>query len=85
MSSLYDELAEKVKREPRVSKPTVARFDLTLLLFNAGDSLRELWAAAEAETQRGPASRARPVAASGSRRGEVAADLWGAGRAVSAY
>jgi hypothetical protein len=49
MNSLYDELAEKVKREPRVSKPTVARFDLTLLLFNAGDALRELWAAAEAE------------------------------------
>ena len=49
MNSLYDELTEKVKREPRVSKPTVARFDLTLLLFNAGDSLRELWLAAEAE------------------------------------
>ena len=42
MNSLYDELAEKVKKEPRVSKPTVARFDLTLLLFNAGDALREL-------------------------------------------
>ncbi len=47
MNSLYDELAEKVKKEPRVSKPTVARFDLTLLLFNAGDALRELWLAAD--------------------------------------
>lgn len=49
MQSLYDELAEKVKREPRRSKPSVARFDLTLLLFNAGDALRELWMAADDE------------------------------------
>lgn len=49
MNSLYDELTEKLKRDPRLTKPSVARFDLGLLLFNAGDSLRELWLAAEAE------------------------------------
>lgn len=67
MNSLYDELAEKVKREPRISKPTVARFDLTLLLFNAGDDLRELWLAAAAELaaarQEGRASPPRLEAA----------------------
>ncbi|MFO7635337.1 MAG: hypothetical protein R6W76_22525 [Caldilinea sp.] len=49
MQSLYDELAEKLKRDPRLTRPSVARFDLSLLLFNAGDALRELWAAAELE------------------------------------
>ena len=49
MNSLYDELTEKLKRDPRLTKPSVARFDLGLLLFNAGDALRELWTAAEAE------------------------------------
>lgn len=67
MHSLYDELAEKVKKEPRVSKPTVARFDLTLLLFNAGDALRDLWLAADldlaAARQEGRAPSERLAAA----------------------
>lgn len=66
MQSLYDELAEKVKREPRRSRPSVARFDLTLLLFNAGDALRELWMAAEDElaaTHEGGKPSARLAAA----------------------
>ncbi|HHY56991.1 MAG TPA: hypothetical protein GYA08_16315 [Chloroflexi bacterium] len=49
MNSLYDELADKVKRDSRVTKPGMARVDLGLLLFNAGDDIRELWAAADAE------------------------------------
>jgi hypothetical protein len=49
MKSLYDELAEKLKQDPRLTKRSGARFDLGLLLFNAGDALRELWAAADAE------------------------------------
>lgn len=49
MKSLYDELADKLKQEPRVTKPSMARVDLGLLLFNAGDALRELWGAAEVE------------------------------------
>lgn len=67
MHSLYDELAEKVKKEPRVSKPTVARFDLTLMLFNAGDALRDLWLAADLDLavarQEGRAPSERLVAA----------------------
>lgn len=67
MNSLYDELTEKLKRDPRLTKPSVARFDLGLLLFNAGDALRELWAAAEAELvaarQEGRAPSARLEAA----------------------
>ena len=49
MKSLYDELMDKLKQDPRLTKPSVARFDLGLLLFNAGDALRELWIAAEVE------------------------------------
>ncbi|GIK74981.1 MAG: hypothetical protein BroJett021_39690 [Chloroflexota bacterium] len=49
MKSLYDELAEKLKQDPRLTRHSLARADLGLLLFNAGDALRELWAAADAE------------------------------------
>ena len=49
MSSLYDELAEKLRKDPRLTKRGGARFDLSLLLFNARDSLRELWDAADIE------------------------------------
>jgi len=49
MSSLYDELSEKLKKDPRLTKRGGARFDLSLLLFNARDSLRELWDAADLE------------------------------------
>lgn len=49
MKSLYDELAEKLKQNQHLTKHNMARADLGLLLFNAGDALRELWAAADAE------------------------------------
>lgn len=49
MSSLYDELCEKLKKDPRLTKRGGARYDLSLLLFNDRDSLRELWAAADIE------------------------------------
>ena len=49
MSSLYDELSEKLKQDPRLTKRGGARYDLSLLLFNARDSLRELWDAANIE------------------------------------
>jgi len=42
MSSLYDELSEKLNKDPRLVKRGGARYDLGLLLFNARDSLREL-------------------------------------------
>jgi hypothetical protein len=43
MSSLYDELSEKLKKDPRLTKRGGPRVDISLLLFNARDSLRELW------------------------------------------
>jgi len=49
MSSLYDELCEKLKKDLRLTKRGGARYDLGLLLFNARDSLRELWEAADSE------------------------------------
>jgi hypothetical protein len=49
MSSLYDELSEKLKQDPRLTKKGGPRVDLSLLLFNARDSLRDLWDAANLE------------------------------------
>ncbi len=47
MTSLYDDLSEKLKKDPRLTKRGGARYDLGLLLFNARDSLHELWEAAD--------------------------------------
>jgi len=47
MSSLYNDLAEQLQKDPRLTKRGGARYDLGLLLFNARDSLRQLWAAAD--------------------------------------
>jgi len=49
MSSLFDELSGKIRKDPRLTKRGGARFDLSLLLFNARDSLKELWEAADSE------------------------------------
>ena len=49
MSSLYDELSEKLKKDPRLTRRGGPRIDIGLLLFGARDSLRELWEAAESE------------------------------------
>jgi hypothetical protein len=49
MASLFDELSEKLKKDPRLTKKGGARFDLSLLLFDARDSLRKLWEAADVE------------------------------------
>jgi len=64
MSSLYEELCEKLKKDPRLTKRGGARYDLGLLLFNARDSLRELWEAAESEvleTRSGGHSPSEPL------------------------
>ncbi|MBL8967085.1 MAG: hypothetical protein JNG85_08750 [Spirochaetaceae bacterium] len=47
MASLFDELAEKLRADPRLTRRGGPRADLGLLLFNARDELRGLWAAAE--------------------------------------
>ena len=47
MKSLYEDLSEKLAKDPRLTKRGGARFDLSLLLFNARDSLYELWETAD--------------------------------------
>lgn len=47
MKSLYHDLSEKFRKDPRLTKRGGARYDLSLLLFNARDSLCELWEAAD--------------------------------------
>ena len=47
MRSLFDELSEKLARDPRLTKRGGPRADLGLLLFNARDAVRELWHAAD--------------------------------------
>lgn len=52
MKSLFDELEEKVGREPRLTRRNMPRADLGLLLFNARLGTRELWLAAAAAIER---------------------------------
>jgi hypothetical protein len=49
MTSLYDELAAKLEADPSLTRRGGPRVDLSLLLFNARESLCELWHAAEDE------------------------------------
>jgi hypothetical protein len=66
MSSLYEELQEKLSHDPRLMKRGGPRVDTSLLLFNARAAIDELWKAAEAdlaETGLDAASRTRLGAA----------------------
>jgi hypothetical protein len=47
MPSLFDELNAKIARNPGLTKRNVARFDMTLLLFNHRDDVNALWKAAD--------------------------------------
>lgn len=47
MNSLFDELSEKLAKDPRLTKRGGPRVDLGLLLFNARDSIRALFLAAD--------------------------------------
>jgi hypothetical protein len=47
VNSLFDELTGKLAQDPRLTKRSGARADLGLLMFNARDSFRELWLAAD--------------------------------------
>ena len=47
MSSLYDDLAEKLAGDPRLTRRGGARYDLGLLLFDFREPLHELWEAAD--------------------------------------
>lgn len=63
MQSLFDELDDKVKREPHLTKRNMPRVDMSLLLFNARDQLRALWRAANLERERAPREGRAPDAA----------------------
>ena len=45
--SLYDELSEKLKTDPRLTTRGGPRADIGLLLFSHRDALQDLWVAAE--------------------------------------
>ena len=47
MNSLYDELSEKLKKDPRLTKRGGPTVDIGLLLLSNRDALRDLWMAAE--------------------------------------
>lgn len=47
MSSLYDEVSRKLDQDPRLTKRGGARFDMSMLLFNHREYIRELWLAAD--------------------------------------
>ena len=47
MKSLYEEVSEKLAKDPRLTKRGGARFDMSLLLFNSRDAINELWIAAD--------------------------------------
>ena len=61
MTSLYDELRAKLQKDPRLTRRGGPRYDLGLLMFNAGDSLRELWLAAEQEVATVKATGRQPT------------------------
>lgn len=47
MTSLYENLAEKLKREGTGSRLGGARADISILLFNHREAIQELWLAAD--------------------------------------
>jgi hypothetical protein len=47
MNSIYDELSEKLKKDPRLTRRGGPRVDISLLLLSNRDALRDLWVAAE--------------------------------------
>ena len=47
MNSLYDELSEKLTKDPRLAKRGGPRVDIGLLLLSNRVALRDLWIAAE--------------------------------------
>ena len=52
MDSLFDQLSEKLREDPRLTRRGGPRFDISLLLFNARDDIRRLWDAARGDLDR---------------------------------
>ena len=46
MKSLYDELSEKLAKDPSLSRRGGPRADIGMLLFSERDAIRALWHAA---------------------------------------
>ncbi len=53
MSSLFEELSEKIRQAPSTSRRNAARQDLSILVFAERDSIDALWKAAERVAGRG--------------------------------
>lgn len=51
MGSLYDDLADKIARDTSLTRRSVPKADLTLLLYNSRSALHELWLAADEEVR----------------------------------
>lgn len=62
MKSLFDELSEKLAKDPRLTKRGGPRVDLSLLLFNAREHVRALWLAADALSRENKGSPALDAA-----------------------
>ena len=57
MKSLYDELSEKLAKDPSLSRRGGPRADIGMLLFSERDAIRALWhAAADLPTEANPES-----------------------------
>ncbi len=55
MDSLYEQLTRKLQQDPRLTRRGGPRFDPGLLLFNARDTLFQLWQAADGLVAQGHA------------------------------
>lgn len=49
MTSLFEELDARLEADPKATRASVSRFDLTLLMFNARRDIDALFKAAQAE------------------------------------
>jgi hypothetical protein len=67
MISVYDELAEKIRRDPRMTARNGARQDLGILLFSRKEDIAALWKAAaqgpagDGEELRSAVEKLRPL------------------------
>ncbi|PKL24184.1 MAG: hypothetical protein CVV47_10565 [Spirochaetae bacterium HGW-Spirochaetae-3] len=57
MKSVYDELGERLAREPSVTKRSGPRQDIGILLFAERDAIADLWKAAARRVDSGGGSQ----------------------------
>lgn len=56
VKSLFDDLSEKLRQDSSLTKRSGPRVDLGILMFNARDSVRDLWDAADRYGRTGDAA-----------------------------